>query len=313
MLECSSAASKYARWSAIRSSCRAATRRGNSPSAVCSREAGRAVVLALMAMGASATPLCAQKTPAPAAQPPRAQPDDSVTIRIVNTELHTAMQLIGPYLDRPLIVSGPPGPSITLETPHPIARCDVPRLLRSCSTARTTSWSTTASATSIAFGRASRCVPRQSRRRPHQLRRGHRSGRRSCSSFHSSTPARATWRRPSTSSLAAAHPTARFAPMLGSGHARRRAARVSDPQPPRAIAGDHRRDRRPIGDDERRPDNRPRHAHEQSSHSRQSQRLQAHSSRRRANRRTAATGADRSDDRRGANQSQLQLWHRRIR
>lgn len=92
---------------------------------------GHAIVLALMAMGASATPLFAQKPTPPMAQPPRAQPDDSVTIRIVNTELHTAMQLIGPYLDRPLIVSGPPGPSITLETPHPIARCDVPRLLRS--------------------------------------------------------------------------------------------------------------------------------------------------------------------------------------
>src|SRR6185437_5724909 len=72
-----------------------------------------------------------QSTPKPAVQAAKLAADDSVSIRIVNTELRSAMQLMGPYLDRPVIVSGAQGPTITLETPHPIPRRDVPRLLRS--------------------------------------------------------------------------------------------------------------------------------------------------------------------------------------
>lgn len=56
---------------------------------------------------------------------------DSVTIRIVATELRSAVQIIQQYLDRPVIFSGPgPGPQVTLETPKPVPRADVPRLLR---------------------------------------------------------------------------------------------------------------------------------------------------------------------------------------
>ncbi|MGH7620562.1 MAG: type II secretion system protein GspD [Gemmatimonadaceae bacterium] len=63
-------------------------------------------------------------------QTPAAQPD-SVTIRIVGIELRAAVQIIQPYVDRPIIFSGPgPGPQVTLETPKPVARADVPRLLR---------------------------------------------------------------------------------------------------------------------------------------------------------------------------------------
>lgn len=64
------------------------------------------------------------------ARSPQAQPD-SVTIRIVGIELRSAVQIIQQYIDRPIIFSGPgPGPQVTLETPHPVARADVPRLLR---------------------------------------------------------------------------------------------------------------------------------------------------------------------------------------
>lgn len=65
-----------------------------------------------------------------AAQKP-ANASDSVTIRIVGTELRSAVQIIQQYLDRPIIFSGPgAGPQVTLETPRPVAREDVPKLLR---------------------------------------------------------------------------------------------------------------------------------------------------------------------------------------
>jgi general secretion pathway protein D len=60
--------------------------------------------------------------------PPKA---DSVTLRIVNTELRAAVQVVQQYLDKPVIFSGPSaGPQVTLEPPRPVARADVPRLLR---------------------------------------------------------------------------------------------------------------------------------------------------------------------------------------
>lgn len=66
----------------------------------------------------------------PAAAPPVSAASDSVTIRIVNTELRTAVQLLGQYLDRPVLYAGPPGPAVTLETPRPVHRETVVRLLR---------------------------------------------------------------------------------------------------------------------------------------------------------------------------------------
>lgn len=56
---------------------------------------------------------------------------DSVTIRIAGTELRAAVQIMQQYLDRPVIFTGPPGGTpVTFETPRPVAREDVPRLLR---------------------------------------------------------------------------------------------------------------------------------------------------------------------------------------
>ena len=67
------------------------------------------------------------------AQQPRQPPtEDSVTIRVVNADLRAAVQVIGQYLDRPVIFTGAPnGTTVTLETPRPIPRRDVSRLLRS--------------------------------------------------------------------------------------------------------------------------------------------------------------------------------------
>lgn len=64
------------------------------------------------------------------AQAPRAI-SDSVTIRIVATELRSAVQIMQQYLDRPVIFAGAsPGPQVTLETPRPVPRADVVRYLR---------------------------------------------------------------------------------------------------------------------------------------------------------------------------------------
>lgn len=83
----------------------------------------RLVLAAMLAL--CAVSQAAAQTPKPPAQP------DSVTIRIAPTELRTAVQIMQPYLDRPVIFSGPSGgPQVSLETPRPVARADVPRLLR---------------------------------------------------------------------------------------------------------------------------------------------------------------------------------------
>ena len=56
---------------------------------------------------------------------------DSVTLRIVNAELRSAVQIIQQYLDKPVIFSGVgPGPQVSLELPRPVPRSDIPRLLR---------------------------------------------------------------------------------------------------------------------------------------------------------------------------------------
>jgi len=70
------------------------------------------------------------QTPARPSVPPPALPD-SVTIRIVATELRSAVQIIQQYIDRPIIFNGQgPGPQVTLETPRPVPRRDIARLLR---------------------------------------------------------------------------------------------------------------------------------------------------------------------------------------
>lgn len=59
-----------------------------------------------------------------------AQQPDSVSIRLVNTELRAAVQMMSQYLDRPVLFSGAGGQQVTIETPQPVARANVIRLLR---------------------------------------------------------------------------------------------------------------------------------------------------------------------------------------
>lgn len=54
---------------------------------------------------------------------------DSLTIRLVDVELRTAIQALAPYLDRPVITLSVPPARVSIETPSPIARGDVARLL----------------------------------------------------------------------------------------------------------------------------------------------------------------------------------------
>lgn len=56
---------------------------------------------------------------------------DSVSVRIVNVDLRAAVQLLSQYVDRPVLFSGPVGPSVTLEAAGLVARSDVLPLLRS--------------------------------------------------------------------------------------------------------------------------------------------------------------------------------------
>jgi general secretion pathway protein D len=55
---------------------------------------------------------------------------DSVTIRVVNMDLRAAVQLIGQYLDRPIVFTGNAVPMVSLETPRAVPKSDVIRILR---------------------------------------------------------------------------------------------------------------------------------------------------------------------------------------
>lgn len=55
---------------------------------------------------------------------------DSVQVRLVDADLRTAVQALSRYMDRAVVFSGPAGSRVTLETPRPVPRREVPRLLR---------------------------------------------------------------------------------------------------------------------------------------------------------------------------------------
>lgn len=57
-------------------------------------------------------------------------PGDSVTLRIVNTDLRSAVQLMAQYIDRPVVFAGQGSVQVTFETPRPVPRSDVVRMLR---------------------------------------------------------------------------------------------------------------------------------------------------------------------------------------
>jgi general secretion pathway protein D len=55
---------------------------------------------------------------------------DSVTVRFADADLRAVVQALGRHLDRPVLFANLPGARVTLETPWPVARTELPALLR---------------------------------------------------------------------------------------------------------------------------------------------------------------------------------------
>lgn len=55
---------------------------------------------------------------------------DSIGIHFVDVDLRAAVQALGRYLDRPVVVGNVTNARITFETPRPVPRSEIPRLLR---------------------------------------------------------------------------------------------------------------------------------------------------------------------------------------
>lgn len=63
-------------------------------------------------------------------EPVVAAAGDSVMIRLVDVDLRAAVQALSRYMDRPVVFSGAAGSRVTLESPRPVARADVAKMLR---------------------------------------------------------------------------------------------------------------------------------------------------------------------------------------
>lgn len=74
--------------------------------------------------------MCAHLLILLAAAPCVAQSPDSVAIRLINTELRAAVQTMGQYLDKPVVFTGTGTQNVSIETPQPVPRTNVIRLLR---------------------------------------------------------------------------------------------------------------------------------------------------------------------------------------
>lgn len=61
---------------------------------------------------------------------PAQAPTDTVTIKLVNVDLRSAIQILSQYVDRPVIFGAVSGNPITLQTPRPVRREEVLLLLR---------------------------------------------------------------------------------------------------------------------------------------------------------------------------------------
>jgi general secretion pathway protein D len=55
---------------------------------------------------------------------------DSLSVRLRDVPLRNVVEVLSPYLSRPVVITGPAGPAVTLETPSPVPRADIERLLR---------------------------------------------------------------------------------------------------------------------------------------------------------------------------------------
>ena len=56
--------------------------------------------------------------------------NDSVSVHLVDVELRVAVQALAPYLDRPVVFGQVAAGRVSVETPTPVPRADVPRFLR---------------------------------------------------------------------------------------------------------------------------------------------------------------------------------------
>jgi len=56
---------------------------------------------------------------------------DSINIHLVDVDIRVAVQALGAYLDRPVVLGAVPSTKVSVESPRPVARGDVARLLRS--------------------------------------------------------------------------------------------------------------------------------------------------------------------------------------
>ena len=91
--------------------------------------------LSALAAALFAAPVAAAGAPstaAPQAAPPPAvaQLRDSVTINMADADLRLVVQALSPYVDRPVVFGIVPQTHVTLQTPRPVPRADVVRLLR---------------------------------------------------------------------------------------------------------------------------------------------------------------------------------------
>ena len=56
--------------------------------------------------------------------------NDSIIVRFLDAELRTVIQALAPYLDRPVLTGNLPAIRVSLETPRPLARHEVPTVLQ---------------------------------------------------------------------------------------------------------------------------------------------------------------------------------------
>jgi len=57
-------------------------------------------------------------------------PDDTVSIRLIDADLRSAVQLLSQYLDRPVVIANVPSIKVTIETPRAVRKSEIFGLLR---------------------------------------------------------------------------------------------------------------------------------------------------------------------------------------
>jgi general secretion pathway protein D len=90
------------------------------------RRHGRLLLAAASLLASLAGPLTARAQQV--ATPARG---DSINIHLVDVDIRVAVQALAAYLDRPVVVGAVPSTKVSVETPRPVPRGDVARLLRS--------------------------------------------------------------------------------------------------------------------------------------------------------------------------------------